>query len=340
MTRKLNNKKERFTKTAIVLLILILVMFFISLNLGVIHISPLEVAKTLIGMGTSKDQLVLFDFRLPEIVLALLIGSGLAVSGAILQGMTGNELADPGILGINSGAGFAVVLFMFFFDKTMTSTNLLTIFTLPLFALFGALIAAFLIYVLAWKKGINPVRLILVGIGVNAGFGAGITIFQLKMAPEDFTKATVWLTGDIWANNWWYVLSLLPWIIILIPYVIYKSHSLNVLTLGDQLAVGLGTSVERERRILLILAVALAGFCVALGGGIAFLGLVTPHIARRLIGPKHELLVPISSLLGALLLLMADTIGQNILSPTEIPVGIVVSVLSVPYFIYLLMKID
>ncbi|GGE53032.1 iron(3+)-hydroxamate import system permease protein FhuG [Pullulanibacillus camelliae] len=340
MAKEKGVKKSRYTQLIILLVVLILVVFFVSLNLGAIRIAPLNVMKTLIGLGSSQDQLVLFDFRLPEIILALLIGAGLAVSGAVLQSVTRNELADPGIIGINAGAGFAVVLFIFLFDKSMSSTNFLTIFAMPLFALLGALLAAFIIYTLAWKKGISPVRLILVGIGVNAGFGAGITIFQLKMAPQDFTKATVWLAGDIWANNWLYVLSLLPWIIILIPYVIYKAHSLNVLNLGDHLAIGLGTSVERERRLLLILAVSLAGFCVALGGGIAFLGLVTPHIARRLIGPKHELLLPVSTLLGALLLLLADTIGNNIFSPTEVPVGIVVAVLSAPYFIYLLMKTD
>jgi iron complex transport system permease protein len=332
--------RNRYFRTLLLLIVLILILFFVSLNLGAMRISPPNVAKTLIGMGSAKDQLVLFDFRLPEIILALLIGAGLAVSGTILQGVTHNELADPGILGINSGAGFAVVLFIFFFDQTMESSNLLAIFTMPLFALIGALFAAFLIYSLAWKKGISPVRLILIGIGVNSAFGAGITIFQLKMAPEDFTKATVWLAGDIWATNWMYVLSLLPWMLILIPIAIYKSHSLNVLNLGDQLAIGLGTSVEKERRILLILAVSLAGFCVALGGGIAFLGLVTPHIARRLIGPKHQLLLPVSTLLGAFLLLLADTIGKNIFTTTELPVGIVVSVLSAPYFIYLLMKTD
>jgi iron complex transport system permease protein len=334
----MNSNKKSFALVTILLIILIVLLCLTSLNMGVVRIAPIDVLKTLVGMGTDRDRLVLIDFRLPRMVLALVIGAGLAVSGAILQGVTKNELADPGILGINTGAGFFVILFIYFFQGTMTNISLIGVFLMPLFALLGALAAAFLIYLLAWKKGIDPVRLILVGIGVNSGFGAAITIFQLRMNPQDFTKAAVWLSGDIWGANWDFVAAVVPLILILIPYAIYKSHSLNILNLGDPVAVGLGTRVERERRLLLFVAVALAGFCVAAGGGIAFLGLVTPHIARRIVGPKHQTLLPVTALLGSVLLLLADTIGKNLLAPTEIPVGIVTAILSAPYFIYLLMK--
>lgn len=321
-----------------ILLVLILLTFFISLNMGVIRIAPLDVMKTFIGAGTEKDQLVLYDFRLPRMVIALLIGAGLAISGAILQGVAQNGLADPGILGINAGAGLAVVLFIFYFQGSASSLGTLSIFIMPLAALAGGILAAFLIYTLAWKKGVTPVRLILVGIGINAAFGAALIIFQLKMNPQDFMKATIWLSGSIWGTNWKFVLAVLPWILILIPYTIYKARYLNVLNLGDPVATGLGAAVEKERRVLLLLAVALAGACVAVGGGIAFLGLVAPHLARRIVGPKHQIMLPAAALMGALMLLVADTIGRNILAPSEIPVGIVVSVLGAPYFIYLLMK--
>lgn len=317
---------------------LILGSFFISLNLGYIRIAPIDVIKTFAGLGTEKDQLVLFDFRLPRMVIALLIGAGLAISGAILQGVAQNGLADPGILGINAGAGLFVVLFIFFFQGTTSSLGTLSIFVMPIAALCGGLLAAFLIYTLAWKKGVTPTRLILVGIGVNAAFAAALIVFQLKMNPRDFMQATIWLSGSIWGTSWKFVLAVLPWIFILIPYTIYKARYLNVLNLGDSVATGLGAAVEKERRTLLVLAVALAGACVAVGGGIAFLGLVAPHLARRLVGPKHQIMLPTSALMGALLLIVADTIGRNILSPAEIPVGIVVSVLGAPYFIYLLMK--
>lgn len=331
-------KQKKFIVLLILLFILTFITFIISLNLGVVRIAPLNVFKTLVGMGTARDQLVLVDFRLPRMILSLLIGAGLAVSGAILQGVTKNDLADPGILGINTGAGFMVILFIYFFQGSMNNVSTFGIFLMPLFALVGAVIAAFLIYALAWKKGIDPVRLILVGIGVNSGFGAAIVIFQLKMNPQDFMQAAVWLSGDIWGANWKFVAILAPLILLLLPFALYKAHTLNIMNLGDQVATGLGIRVEKERRLLLLAAVALAGFSVAAGGGIAFLGLVAPHIAKRLIGPKHQLFLPITAVLGSFLLLLADTIGRNLLAPTQIPVGIVVAIFSAPYFIFLLMK--
>jgi iron complex transport system permease protein len=331
-------KKKRLSTVLILLAALIVVMFFVSLSTGVINIAPSEVIKTFLNQGSSLQELVLFDFRLPGILLALLIGGGLAVSGVILQGITQNELADPGILGINTGAGLAVVLFLFFFNNQLEPTSSFSVFIMPVAALIGAIVAAVLIYALAWKKGVNPIRLVLVGIGVNAGFAAFLTIFQLKMDPQDFRQATVWLTGDIWNANWNMVLALLPWMLILIPIALHKAQSLNVMNLGDEVASGLGTSVERERMFLLFIAVALAGAAVAAGGGIAFLGLVIPHIARKIMGPLHQYIIPVSTLLGALLLMVSDTIGKNLLAPTEIPVGIIVSILSAPYFVYLLIK--
>ncbi|QAS52573.1 FecCD family ABC transporter permease [Halobacillus litoralis] len=320
------------------LTILLVTVFILSLNMGVVKIAPLDVLRTLFGQGTEKQNLVLFDFRLPGMIIALVIGAGLGVSGAILQGVAQNDLADPGILGINTGAGFAVILYIFFFQESMARVTGFGLYILPVFALLGAFVAAILVYVLAWKKGVNPVRLILVGIGINAGFSAALIIFQVKMNPQDFNQALVWLAGDIWMSNWNLVFAVVPIIILMILYTIYKSSTLNILNLGDQMSIGLGAAVEKERRTLLLLAVGLAGLCVAAGGGIAFLGLVAPHIARRLIGPRHEQMLPVAALTGALFLLAADTIGKNIIAPAEIPVGIVVSIVSTPYFIYLLMK--
>jgi len=330
-------KKRSFLFIMILLIIAIICWAFISLATGTIHISPKEVLLTLFNNGSEKQKLILFDFRLPGIVLAILIGSGLAVSGVILQGITKNELADPGILGINTGAGLAIVIFLYFFRDILDNAGSMSFFIMPLFALLGAFGAAILIYLLAWNKGVNPIRLVLVGIGINAGFSAALVIFQLKMNPEDYRQATVWLMGDIWSANWTFVLALLPWMLTLIPYALYKARTLNALNLGDGVAAGLGAQVEKERMILLFTAVALAGASVAAGGAIAFLGLLVPHIARKIIGPMHQYIIPISALIGALLLMCADTIGKNIFA-TEIPVGIVVSILSIPYFLYLLIK--
>lgn len=324
--------------TMILLFIAIIAAFFLSLNIGYIKLAPLEVLQTIVGKGESGNEVILFDFRLPRMVIAILIGAGVGISGAIMQGVSKNDLADPGILGINAGAGFAVVLYIFFSGGTTGSLGAFSIFALPFTALLGALTAAILIYIISWKNGITPTRLILVGIGINSAFAALLIIFQLKLSPNDFKQASIWLSGSIWGTSWTFVLAILPWIVLLIPFTLYKSRYLNVLNLGDQVATGLGTKVEKERRILLIVAVALAGSSVSVGGGIAFLGLVAPHLGRRLVGPRHERFLPVTALIGALLLLVSDTLARNILAPSEIPVGLVVAVIGAPYFLYLLIK--
>jgi iron complex transport system permease protein len=334
----MNSISIKFKWTMFVLLVLLFLACLLSLNLGVVPISPNEVFQTFTGNGTKQQQLILFEIRLPSIILALLVGAGMAVSGTILQSITRNELADPGILGINAGAGVAVVIYITFFKTVTGSLGTFSAFALPLFSFLGALLTAGLIISLAWKRGFHSIRLLLVGIGINAGLSAILIALQLRMTPNDFMQAMVWLSGDLWATQWKFVWALLPWFIILIPYSLYKAHTLNILNLGSSVATGLGLRTDRERLLLLILAVGVAGLGVAAGGGVAFLGLIAPHIARRLIGPNHHLLLPIAAMLGSFILLMADTIGTNLLSPTEIPAGLVVSIVSVPYFIYLLMK--
>jgi iron complex transport system permease protein len=328
---------KRFIITVISLIAAIILVFFLSLNLGIIKIPPLEVLQAFIGKTSPQSANILFNFRLPRMVIAILIGMGMAIAGSILQSVSRNALADPGIIGINAGAGFAVILYIFFFQGSV-GTDTASVYFMPFSALLGALLAAGLIYVIAWKDGVSPVRLVLVGIGINSAFGALIIIFQLMMDPRDFTQATIWITGSIWSASWDYVFAVLPWICLFVPLALYKSHKLNLLQLGENAAAGLGVSIERERGILLFISVALAGACVSVGGGISFLGLIAPHLARRIIGPRHQTLLPVAALIGAFLLLTADMIGKNLMAPTEIPVGLVVSCLGAPYFIYLLIK--
>ncbi len=321
-----------------ILLVLIMIAALASLNYGVVSISPGEVWQTFLGNGSVKQEFVLFDIRLPSIILAIMVGMAMALSGAILQGITNNELADPGILGINSGGGLAVVLYIAFFQSASAASGSFGAYILPLFAFAGALLTAGLILALSWKNGLQSMRLVLIGIGFNAGFSALLIALQLKMDPIDFMQALVWLSGDLWATQWKYVWAIVPWIVLLIPIALYKAKTLNVLQLGEPVAAGLGIAVKRERILLLVLAVALAGLGVSAAGGIAFLGLISPHIARRIVGPKHQAMLPVSALLGALFLLVADTIGRNIVQPMELPAGLVVALVSAPYFIYLLMK--
>ena len=320
-----------------VLGLLIVIAFMISMNTGYIKLTPLEVIRTLFGLGTDKQQLILFEFRLPRIIISVLVGMGLAVSGCVLQGISRNALADPGILGINAGAGLAVMLFISFFPST-TATP---VFLLPVLAFLGAGITAVIIYSLAYKRheGISPMRLLLTGVAVAAGISSAMIVLTLRLSPENYQFVATWLAGSIWGSNWKFVLSLLPWIIVLIPFVFSKARVLNVLNLGDLTATGLGASIEKERRILLAAAVGLAGASVSVSGGIGFVGLIGPHLARQLVGSRHQFLIPAAALTGGLLVLVADTLGRWILQPSEIPAGIVVAVIGAPYFLYLLSRL-
>jgi len=332
-------ERRRLRKSLTVMSVLgalIILFLLISMNTGHIRLGPLEVLKTLFGMGTDKQHLILFEFRLPRIVLSLLVGAGLAVSGCILQGISRNALADPGILGINAGAGLVVALYIAFFPVVSIGS----VFLLPLLALFGSGITAALIFVLSYKRyeGIAPNRLILSGIAVAAAISSAMIVLTLRLDPDQYQFVATWLAGSIWGANWKFVGALLPWILILLPFVFFRARNMNVLNLGDQTAVGLGVPVTREQVILLAAAVGLAGSSVSLSGGIGFVGLIAPHLARRLTGPQHQLLLPASALTGSLLMIVADTIGRSVLQPSEIPVGIVVAVIGAPYFLYLMAR--
>lgn len=331
-------KKNKTFFIAMILLALIITTILVSLNIGSFKVGPLDVIKTLIGKGTKSNEIVIMNLRLPRIVIAILVGTALAVAGTILQCVTKNDLADSGILGINSGAALFVVMYIYFMNGNVyDGISDLTIFTMPIVALLGAIFGAFLIYILSWKKGIESSRLLLIGIGINIAFTSMLTIFQLKFTTQEFNRVMAWTSGSIWGTSWKYVIAVLTFIVIFTSIVIYKSRYLDILNLGDEISTGLGITVERERRKLLIYSVILAGVATSVAGSISFLGLIAPHIARKLVGPRHKNLISISALFGALIILIADTISRNLLAPIEIPVGIVISIIGVPYFIYLML---
>lgn len=331
-------KQKKAVKIACILIVLLIVLFLISLNTGLIRIDPVTVVKTIFGGGTPRDELLLFEFRLPRITIAVLIGMGLAVSGAVLQGIVKNPLADPGIIGINAGAGLAVMLFVTYFSTELGNS----VFVMPVLAFIGAGITAIIIYAFSYKKdeGVSPIRLILVGVAVAAGISALMIVLTLRLDPKVYDFVATWLAGSIWGSNWNFVLALLPWLVILIPFVYMKSRVLDVLNLGDHTAVSLGMNLEKERRILLAAAVGLAAASVSVSGGIGFVGLIAPHMTRRLVGNKHKYVIPLCALIGAVLVLTADTLGRVILQPAEIPTGIVVAVIGAPYFLYLLATLN
>ncbi|ERI10780.1 putative ferrichrome transport system permease protein FhuG [Aneurinibacillus aneurinilyticus ATCC 12856] len=334
MFPKYGHKQRRNIKVLITLGLLIVIAFVLSMNTGFIRLSPLDTIRTLFGGGSEKEQLILFDFRLPRIVISLLIGSGLAVSGCIMQSISRNALADPGILGINAGAGLVVLVFVAYYPNLGTAS----IFLLPVLAWIGAGLTAVIIFSLSYKrhKGLLPTRLLLTGVAVAAGISAATIVITLRINPEKYQFVATWMAGSIWGANWKFVLVLLPFIVILLPFVFSKAGTMNVLNLGEMTAIGLGTKVYREQIILLGAAVGLAGSCVAVSGSIGFVGLIGPHLARRLVGQMHQALLPASALIGSLMVIVADMLGRLILQPSEIPAGIIVTIVGAPYFLYLL----
>lgn len=327
-------KKQRILLAVFTLFIALTI--FIALGLGYSALSYDRLLPVLFGQGTFKENFVLFSIRLPRIVITLLAGMALAVSGAVLQGITRNDLADPGIIGINSGAGAAIAVFFLFFPIEAGSF----IYALPVVAFIGASLTALLIYVCSYRKGtgIQPVQLVLTGVGFSLAL-SGLMIVLISSAERtkvDFIAK--WIAGGIWGADWPFVLALLPWLVVLIPFTLFKANKLNLLGLSEPVAIGVGLSIEKERIVLLSAAVALAASAVSVTGGISFIGLMSPHIAKALVGPRHQLFLPIAILIGGWLLLAADTIGHNILEPGGLPAGIVVSLIGAPYFLYLLIK--
>jgi len=320
----------------IVLALLIFITMVIGMGMGYSAIPYSRLLPTFLGDGTFKEEFIIFSIRLPRMIITFLAGMALALSGAILQGITRNDMAEPGILGFNAGAGVAITIFFLYMPIEAGSF----VYVIPIVGFFGALLTAGIIYVFSYKKntGLQPVRLVLVGIGLSMAL-SGIMIVLISSAERvkvDFIAK--WLAGSIWGTDWPFIWAFLPWLIILIPFTLYKANTLNILSLNEPVAIGVGISLEKERVILLLSAVALAASAVSITGGIAFIGLMAPHMAKSLIGPRNQLFLPIAILIGGLLLLLADTVGRNLVEPEGIPAGIVVALIGGPYFVYLILK--
>ncbi|MFF2093047.1 FecCD family ABC transporter permease [Paenibacillus sp. NPDC058174] len=336
MDRIQANRLRNALWASFTLLLLAIAVVTIALNTGSIRLSPSEVWNTLWGNGTSEQVLILFEYRLPRIVITALAGMGLGVAGAVLQGVSRNALADPGIFGLHAGAAFGLIVFVSFF-RTMEGPAALLI---PIFTFAGGVVTAVIIFLFAYDrfKGLLPIRLILVGIAVEAGISAFTLFLSLRLDEDTYSFTARWLAGSVWGREWIHVWTLLPWIVLLIPFLYSQSKKLDLFALGDELASGIGSRVTRNRIVMLAAAVALSCASVAMAGGIGFIGLVAPHIARRLAGPQHRYFLPVAALTGLVILVTADTIGRSILQPVAIPAGIVVAMVGGPYFLYMLFK--
>ncbi|MFD1040282.1 FecCD family ABC transporter permease [Virgibacillus byunsanensis] len=315
----------------IILVVITVCVAILAVGVGAVFITPLEFFQSLFGVTDGGSSFIIMNYRLPRIVMAFLVGAGLGVSGAILQGIIRNPLASPDVIGITKGAGLAAAIVVLLFPNS-------PVIALPIAALSGAMVITAILYLFAYKQGVNPSTLALIGIALGAVAQAGIQFLMVKF-PVAINAALVWLTGSLWGKSWEDVLLLLPWIIVLVPLSILLANKLDILNLGDDVAEGLGEHTERTRVLLLGIAVALAGASVAVVGSIGFLGLIAPHIARQIVGNRHRLLLPTAAIMGALLLLLADALGRGIAPPAEVPAGIFTAVLGAPYFLFLLRKL-
>lgn len=304
----------------------------LSIALGEMRIHPLDVVRTLFGSGTEEQRIVIQSLRLPRMITAFLVGAGLAVAGSILQGIIRNPLASPDIIGITSGASVAAVAFISHLSGKVS------IVWLPVASMAGAVVTSILIYLLAWKKGVTAIRLVLVGIGINFLL-TSVTKVMLMM-DQNFTaaQAYVWLVGTVYGTDWSIVWMILPWIAFFIPLALICARNVNVLQLGDDVAAATGSAVQRQRFSLLMISVALAGAAVSVGGAISFVGLIAPHMTRRLVGPAFGGVLPVSALIGGLMVVIADTIARTAFLPYDIPVGVFTAGVGAPFFIYLLYR--
>ncbi|AYK06912.1 FecCD family ABC transporter permease [Brevibacillus laterosporus] len=315
----------------VILFLVLIVCTLLSIAFGTTRIPIPDILATFVG-GDVTNRIVILELRMPRTLMAILIGAALGVAGAITQGVFRNPLASPDLLGVTGGGSVAAVAFMTF------SNGQTSIHWLPLLAIGGAFATAFINYSFAWRGGVSPYRLVLIGIGISTAMSA-LTTFLLISGPAHLASQILgWLTGTIYGTSMKHVIAILPWIIFFVPLAWLLARRLNVLTLGDGIATGLGNPVQITRFLLILISVALAGAAVGLAGNISFIGLTAPHIARRLVSSLYGVLIPASALLGAIILVLADLAGRMLFSPADIPAGVFTAIIGAPFFLYLLYR--
>ena len=311
--------------------LLLLLATLLSVGLGSVQLSLWETMATVLGQGTEANHTILWDIRIPRVFLALLIGANLAASGALLQAVMQNPLADPGLTGVSSGAAVTVLFIMLVLPGYSA--------LIPLFAIVGGGIAALMVYIWAWKKqgGFTPVRIILSGVAVNAVFGGVIGLLSI-LYSDKLPAALQWMNGSLSGKSMGDVMTILPYSVVGWIAALLCIRSANILRLGEQVAHNLGQNLNRLRFTLSLIAVYLAAISVSTVGLVGFVGLIVPHMARMLMGSDYRMNLPFGLVLGSLVLLVADTLGRTLFAPLEIPAGIVMAIVGGPYFLYLMRK--
>lgn len=321
-------KKARAALSFVTTAVLLVILFFAAVNTGSLQTGFVKLLK---GLFVEYDAHVaaIWDLRFPRILISMLAGAGIAVSGVLFQAVLKNPLADPGIIGISSGAGFAAVLITAFAPGWYFFT--------PLAAFAGGTAAFFLVYCLTWKGGLSPLRIILTGVAVEALFSGLASAFN-SMSGGDRTGAAAIVEANITQKTWEDVSVLFPYIIAGLFLAVLFIGECNLLSLEDKTARSLGVNVNTTRICISLSAVLLASISTAIAGAVSFLGLIVPHIGRILVGSDHKVLVPFSALAGAFTFLLADTIGRTIAAPYEVSAAVIMSVAGGPFFIILLRR--
>ena len=311
----------------VITLSMMVLLFGLSIRLGTYTLSFEEIWAAF--QPDDKNYFTLMEYRLPRAVLAILLGGALAISGVLVQSVVRNPLASPDILGINNAAGLVAVSVLMFLPN-------LAFYWMPIFAFLGGVLSFVILWIVC---GFNfrPIKMAIIGVALSA-LWAAISHYLMLTNPVEINTAMLWLTGSLWGRSWSYLNVVLPWLIVLLPLPFIFCRDLDTLGLGENKASTLGVTVNKVQISVLVLAVALSTTAVASCGPIAFLGLVAPHLARRLVGGRHRTLLPAALIIGALLLQLSDILARVIDPPTELPAGILTAIIGAPYFFYLLMR--
>ena len=317
---------------AIIALILVIAgMLFVGLSFGDYAIGWNDLTLVLVGDADASPQasLVIWTVRMPRLLVALLVGLALGAAGAISQAVLRNPLADPGLLGINSGASLATMIVLVGLDGVPATL-------LPLAGFAGAALMAAAIFALSWRGGTSSIRILLIGIGLSSVAGGATTFLSAFGDVKDVQRAMIWMTGSVYDSNWTKVVTLLAWTTAPLALTWLGAHHLDAIGLGDGTARSLGQRVNLTRSLLVLLCTILSGAAVAAAGLIGFVGLVAPHLGRRLVGPMHRRLVPVTALIGGALVMAADLAGRVVIAPAQLPAGLTIALLGAPFFAWLM----
>ena len=300
-----------------------------GISCGIADLSWQELGEGIFLGVQSENYRIVYLIRMPRVLCGILAGTNLALAGCILQGILRNPLADPGIIGVTAGAGLFAMTVMIILPEM---TNLV-----PLSAFAGAMLAVGIVFALSWERGVQPLRMILAGVAVAAFFGGAQTALMVFYSDR-IQSAISWLAGGFQGASWMQVSMILPYTLLGLAAVFFISRWLNALQLGEDTARSIGVPVEKIRFLLLMLAALLAASAVSVAGMLGFVGLVVPHMVRLVTGSDFDYLLPCSAIWGATFVSLTDSAARLALSPVEVPVGVFMSFLGAPFFLYLLKK--